>query len=1068
MNTSFIRLCAVLLFAIICSNVYAQAPAFSNDQYKKAIWMTTRMYGGQRSGEGPNWLIMDHTVSAADAADLTSAKAYVASKMTKGECFTDDADGAYSLSGGWVDCGDHVKFGQTMFYAGYMLALAYSEFPAGFDDYYSWDYNGYMTSGNFTWEGKNGKPNGIPDILDELKYETDFFIKCARNETTFYSQVGNGSLDHQNWVTSVAMAALPKKEGGQADGSREIVKNPEDCAMPAMCAATLAVMSRVYRVFDPAYADLCLVHANYAYKYASTKKGKTVGAPGFYDPKPDWADSYAIMLAEMYRATNTASFKTEALTYNTKIRNHNWSLCYNNCDDLAAYLLGTFGDATSKTLLMTLVNGYITDANSKKQYQRGPAWGKLRYTASQAFSTALLAKLNGDAGVNPYTAATIDFIMGDNTPGFSYIVGFGTNCAKRPHHRNYYQSDNLKAEQNTMPFPAKNAQHGYLVGGTLDPATYKDLTKDYTYTEGGIDYNAGLVGALAYINSIVSPVDINKFGHPTPKLGDAKSLCGTGSALLTATVDLSSLKSGESVTYKWYKSTATTPFEQGDTKTSVTVTTADTYRCDLIEKGGAWTTSGSVVVTATLPAVSLGADIELCETSSKLLDAGVTGTGINYTWKKNAVAITGATKNAYTVYNAGTYSVTVSASGCASQTDEIKITSLLPVVNYDTLCSAGIASLAVTTPGTYKWYDVTSGGTSLSDVATYSPNITVNKTFYVQDASSLAVTTGPKTTTFTGPGVNWGNIGAKFTAKAAFKITEITFKPFAMYNSDPVSITVKLTKGGVTVATYTSATATNAGLANYTLKFTTPIDVPSAGDYTLEPTAGLSVLFYESGPVYSTYNNYANIVEFNGATNGTASNNPFPAMFDWKISAGSTCARTPVFAVIDPASTTCGQSTMVTQTISLVKGWNFIGVGVELSNYSLASVFGTNMSKITSIKNADGFYSSAQPAYLNSLSVMKPGYGYFVYASAAVSFSITGKELATVSVPVKAGWNMISYPYKGTAAISTGLSSVWTKTLSVKNFEGFNIKGGSANNLDMLEFGEGYMLNLSTNGILLY
>lgn len=35
---------------------------------------------------------------------------------------------------------------------------------------------------------------------------------------------------------------------------------------------------------------------------------------------------------------------------------------------------------------------------------------------------------------------------------------------------------------------------------------------NYTQTEGGIDYNAGLVGALAYINARQNPVDTSKLG----------------------------------------------------------------------------------------------------------------------------------------------------------------------------------------------------------------------------------------------------------------------------------------------------------------------------------------------------------------------------------------------------------------------------------------------------------------------------------------------------------------------------------------------------------------------------
>ena len=110
----------VLLFCILTTNLHAEA--FDAQDYKKALWMTTRFYGAQRSGIGPNWLIMEHE----NPQYRTS--------------FTQDADRSVSpphdLEGGWFDCGDHATFGQTFFYSAYLLAKAYEAFPTGFHDLY--------------------------------------------------------------------------------------------------------------------------------------------------------------------------------------------------------------------------------------------------------------------------------------------------------------------------------------------------------------------------------------------------------------------------------------------------------------------------------------------------------------------------------------------------------------------------------------------------------------------------------------------------------------------------------------------------------------------------------------------------------------------------------------------------------------------------------------------------------------------------------------------------------------------------------------------------------------------
>jgi hypothetical protein len=139
---------------LIAGNTAAVGQVFDKSQYQKALWMTTRFYGAQRSGNGPNWLIAEHEPTQTATGLSTNLTSFV-----KGKSFLKDADtDGYDLTGGWFDCGDFVKFGQTEFYSAYMLLLGYSEFPAGYGDKYSADYQGYIGSGDYTWEGNKGYP----------------------------------------------------------------------------------------------------------------------------------------------------------------------------------------------------------------------------------------------------------------------------------------------------------------------------------------------------------------------------------------------------------------------------------------------------------------------------------------------------------------------------------------------------------------------------------------------------------------------------------------------------------------------------------------------------------------------------------------------------------------------------------------------------------------------------------------------------------------------------------------------------------------------------------------------
>ena len=69
---------------------------FSQHNYREALHKTTYYYGAQRCGDTKSWI---HEA-----------------------CHTRDGErDGIDLTGGWHDCGDHVKFGQTNGYAAALM-----------------------------------------------------------------------------------------------------------------------------------------------------------------------------------------------------------------------------------------------------------------------------------------------------------------------------------------------------------------------------------------------------------------------------------------------------------------------------------------------------------------------------------------------------------------------------------------------------------------------------------------------------------------------------------------------------------------------------------------------------------------------------------------------------------------------------------------------------------------------------------------------------------------------------------------------------------------------------------
>src|SRR5690606_18357336 len=164
------------------------------------------------------------------------------------------------------------------------------------------------------------------------------------------------------------------------------------------------------------------------------------------------------------------------------------------------------------SILSSIVKDYqaVVDNNSLFN-QGGMNWGPLRYNANVAWITALDLKLqNKNTTVPKFIYDQIDYILGKNSSNLSFVVGFGEKSPSFPHHRDIYCADGGNDRQ-PGPIPARNKQAGFMVGGTRNPSEFQDTPENYVLTEGGIDYNSGLVGALGYINSIRQPVDQSKF-----------------------------------------------------------------------------------------------------------------------------------------------------------------------------------------------------------------------------------------------------------------------------------------------------------------------------------------------------------------------------------------------------------------------------------------------------------------------------------------------------------------------------------------------------------------------------
>jgi len=125
------------------------------------------------------------------------------------------------------------------------------------------------------------------------------------------------------------------------------------------------------------------------------------------------------------------------------------------------------------------------------------SWGALRYTAAEAMLSLVEYKYSKDDKYLNYAKSQMDYILGDNPRNSSYVVGFGNNYPKFPHHRAASGRYEWQPANEKKGDPERHLLYGALVGGPDSKDQYMDNIEEYAYSEVAIDYNAGFVGAMA-------------------------------------------------------------------------------------------------------------------------------------------------------------------------------------------------------------------------------------------------------------------------------------------------------------------------------------------------------------------------------------------------------------------------------------------------------------------------------------------------------------------------------------------------------------------------------------------
>jgi hypothetical protein len=402
-----------------------------------------------------------------------------------------DSYNGHALDGGWYDAGDFVKFGLNLGFSAYCLLKGYDLFPRYYDDTHGLDHQ--------------AGPDGVPDILTEVKVATDYLLKAVIDENTIVLDVGNAYADHGVWAS-----------GYQASGDRTVyLANGADA--PGMYAAALALMYRAYAPYDAAYAERCLQKARQAFSFCTghQRNSDQQGGGEFYDADT-WRDKMACGAAELYRATSEDVFLTWARDLMREVGQHYDAIGYRHAGDFAAFELTRLGETGFTGSWFADVNqaiNRVVPMTSSRELIRGAfintPWGVCGNAGNAAFSAAMAYLITGRDEYRDFVIQQIHWIAGISPFSRSFISHYNGGPSVL-HHRNASSIGSVDLVGAIVSGPSVPGQAGIdaqkveQYNWVYNPNDQNHSTNFY-YLEPAINYNAGAIGATAFIRYYHNP-----------------------------------------------------------------------------------------------------------------------------------------------------------------------------------------------------------------------------------------------------------------------------------------------------------------------------------------------------------------------------------------------------------------------------------------------------------------------------------------------------------------------------------------------------------------------------------
>jgi endoglucanase len=367
------------------------------------------------------------------------------------------------VTGGWYDAGDHGKYVVNGGISVWTLMNWYERVQhQGGDKTAFADDSGLLPESG----------NKVPDILDEARWQMEFMLRMQATEGEKAGMVHHKMHDRE-WT---ALGLPPHKD------AIERFLRPVSTAATLNVAATAAQAARIFKTIDAAFSKRCLGAAEKAWKAANRFPAlyapeDSAGGGGPYNDD-EVSDEFYWAAAELLITTGKGAYK-KALT-DSKHHGQAFATTEEKGGDFTAMTWGKV-DVLGKVSLAVVPSSMpqtraqyqkviagVADqylAAIAKQGYRHPLrpgadgkypWGSNSLVINNMLIMALAHDFTNDKKYRDGVSLGMDYVLGRNAMGRSYVTGYGERPLHNPHHRFW-------AKQVNPDFPA--APPGAVSGG---------------------------------------------------------------------------------------------------------------------------------------------------------------------------------------------------------------------------------------------------------------------------------------------------------------------------------------------------------------------------------------------------------------------------------------------------------------------------------------------------------------------------------------------------------------------------------------------------------------------------